>query len=1313
MNNIRKDRDLIKLPAILLAVLMMCVMMSWNMDTIYGESAPGKTVSGLGVSSLKNPYTGNGGWCKVYYGNARSPLRFKVLNTHETVFGGNTLLMDCDSIISRDYAALWWDYHWQQSQLQGATYFDTKQRLTNGEIAAVHASTKTELAPGDIHPVYDPQGILDYEFELVKSDKFFLLDAAEAMNVRYGFPNNRNATDLRKKSGNGDDYWLRSKSGHWSQPDSVPYLKGNGGLTKKFAGNYGDRRKPEVEAGISPAMNINLNQILFTTLVSGVNGYPGSEYKLTILDNTPFPQYEGDLGIDTKVGTVKRHGNEIEVPFTVSGKRAQNVNRVSYLITDKAWNAEGAKIIKYDSVDLTSGSVANGTASFTLPAEYDRDNPNHHVYLFAEDVNELKQTDYASNPVKLNIPPATIRVEATPYEGVYDGKVHTIGMSYEPNYATIKYGTVEGTYDLDAPPTYTDAGEYTIYYQVTAEDYEDVTGSTTVKITPRPLTVNGTQIKDKVYDGTTVSEVESEPEVTNKVEGDDVDVAVTGVFHDANAGENKPVTLQYAITGEKAANYVISPNSEQEVTASISKRTVTVDGIKGVDKVDDDYLNVDLNFDEVVISNMIEGDDLGVTAQGNMGPGFQTLVPETVFIHDLALTGEDKDNYLLDTENSQRYTTVTIWPNGYLFVDVSEKTHVYDGQPHTIKVTPSDTVENPDPSKISIKYSTSEDGPWQTEPITLTDAGDTTIYYQVVDGNIYDSTINSVEGSATLKVTPKSVSINEMAEFTKVYDGTTNAPAGYDFSTATIGGKVDGDDVYVESGSAVYTNPNAGNKLVLLSGMTLGGAKAGNYTLEPSAQIMGTITPRPLTVSGATASDKVYDGTNSAKVQSSDMKVRNVIDGDDVAITSVKGSFESPNVNVDGEGRVVPRTVNISYELGGEDADNYFIDEDKSQMDTKAVIFRKDLAIGGGNTYWDYDGKEHGGATGYVDDDVEVEILYGETDDTCNSPKSPTFKNAGMHLVHFLVISKNDNYNGGSGLVFVNIAPKRLVVSGITANDKDYDKNRKATLNTDKMKILGILDGDNVTVIPSGTFADANAGKNKKVAISYELGGDSRSNYYIDEEESQTETTADINRRVTITYKLNGGKYNGSSDDILEKYDYGTKIKIHAKPTRSGYRFLYWKGSEYQPGDTYTANDDHTFVAQWEKEESTGDNDYPVTPDPNGDDSGRDNDSPQGDDDTSGGDDSGDDGDSSRGDDSGDDSSGGDGDSSRGDDSGDDSSGGDGDSPRGDGSGDDSSAGGEVIGTGDDTGLFVAAYIILASLLTLMSMVIIRRRNNR
>ena len=36
-------------------------------------------------------------------------------------------------------------------------------------------------------------------------------------------------------------------------------------------------------------------------------------------------------------------------------------------------------------------------------------------------------------------------------------------------------------------------------------------------------------------------------------------------------------------------------------------------------------------------------------------------------------------------------------------------------------------------------------------------------------------------------------------------------------------------------------------------------------------------------------------------------------------------------------------------------------------------------------------------------------------------------------------------------------------------------------------------------------------------------------------------------------------------------------------PTRTGYTFQYWRGSEYEAGADYTVTGDHTFTAVWEK----------------------------------------------------------------------------------------------------------------------------------
>ena len=85
-----------------------------------------------------------------------------------------------------------------------------------------------------------------------------------------------------------------------------------------------------------------------------------------------------------------------------------------------------------------------------------------------------------------------------------------------------------------------------------------------------------------------------------------------------------------------------------------------------------------------------------------------------------------------------------------------------------------------------------------------------------------------------------------------------------------------------------------------------------------------------------------------------------------------------------------------------------------------------------------------------------------------------------------------------------------------------------------------------------------------------------------DPEPAPSEDEQPVEKIFTITYDPNGGNFNGSTENVVEHYKYGTVITIIGAPTRDGYTFTYWKGSEYQPGDKYTVTEDHTFVAQWE-----------------------------------------------------------------------------------------------------------------------------------
>ena len=82
--------------------------------------------------------------------------------------------------------------------------------------------------------------------------------------------------------------------------------------------------------------------------------------------------------------------------------------------------------------------------------------------------------------------------EVTGYTGIYDGEAHTIEgltVTSPESGATVKYGTVSGTYNLTEPPTFTDVGTHTVYYQVSASGWVTKTGTVNVVINPKPITV--------------------------------------------------------------------------------------------------------------------------------------------------------------------------------------------------------------------------------------------------------------------------------------------------------------------------------------------------------------------------------------------------------------------------------------------------------------------------------------------------------------------------------------------------------------------------------------------------------------------------------------------------------------------------------------------------------------------------------------------------------------------------------------------------------------------------------------------------------
>ncbi len=180
-----------------------------------------------------------------------------------------------------------------------------------------------------------------------------------------------------------------------------------------------------------------------------------------------------------------------------------------------------------------------------------------------------------------------------------------------------------------------------------------------------------------------------------------------------------------------------------------------------------------------------------------------------------------------------------------------------------------------------------------------------------------ESNGNHDDYETTWEITRAEITVSGITAENKTYNGNTEAVLNY--GSTTLSGVLTGDEVTFVSATGVFADKNVGDgKSVTIGDYVLDGADKGNYVLTTqSMTAVANITPATITVSGITASDKVFDGKATATLDKSGMVLDGKIDGDDIVIGAV-GEFISMDV---GNGKI----VNIALGLEGNDDGNYVL----------------------------------------------------------------------------------------------------------------------------------------------------------------------------------------------------------------------------------------------------------------------------------------------------------------------------------------------------------------------------------------------------
>ena len=644
-------------------------------------------------------------------------------------------------------------------------------------------------------------------------------------------------------------------------------------------------------------------------------------------------------------------------------------------------------------------------------------------------------------------------------------------------------------------------------------------------ITTKALTVSGLTASNKVYDGNTnAGTIDSTTglTLTGLVSGDIVTVAATGTFDTKNVGVDKTITLTSTNSGADVTNYNITDQATYNL-ADITPKALTVSGLSASNKVyDGDTEAGVIDGTGVTLTGLVSGDALAVAASGT----FDTKnvgVDKTITLTSV-YSGADVGNYTIADQAT--YSLADITPKALTVSGLTASDKIYDGNTNagTIDSTTGLTLTG---LVTSDTVAVAATGTFDTKNVGVDKTITLTSVNSGVDVDNYTITDQSTYNLADITTKALSAVVNAA---NKVYDGLTTATA-----TLSLSGMVGAETLTTSSVGSTFNDKNvADTKTVTINSSNLGngtnGGLATNYSLATGQTGVANITTKALVVSGLSASDKVYDGnTGAGSIDvTTGLTLTGLVVGDNVTVAAT-GVFDTKNAGVD-------KIITLTSTNSGDDVGNYAI-TDQATYSLADITTRALSVTGLAASNKIYDGNTVAAITGTA----TVAALDGD-DVSISGSSIGAFDNKNVGTTKAITITGNnlsgadaDNYNVGqqTGLT-ADVTAKALTVSGLTANDRAYDRTRDAgTINTTEVIFTGLVSGDEVTVAATGTFDTKNKGVDKTITLISSNSGADVGNYTITDQ--ATYSLADITTRALTVSGLSASNkpYDGNTAAVL------------------------------------------------------------------------------------------------------------------------------------------------------------------------------------
>jgi hypothetical protein len=681
-------------------------------------------------------------------------------------------------------------------------------------------------------------------------------------------------------------------------------------------------------------------------------------------------------------------------------------DEVDLQISDAQFGEYNSKhVYDAESVDVTLFVTLEGAQAdnYTIDAEYA-------AILPAEITPE--PVTLAADPISKTFD-GTADLTGTDL-GDINSSLRAIGRNGLTAAVMLGVDSLEGTYN-SANVTEAESAQIDAEVYLYGEDWDDFqltsqSFQVEASITPKQLTWVNQPTLTKVYDGTTDLADQNDEQAQDWIagrSGDPLDGLVPG-FEDVQVSDlwdtasynskdridADHVTLSWEgdvpLDGQDASNYQVSTN-QAELPASINAKSLSLSWPNPVTKEYNGNTNLtSANTSWIAayatLEDALPQDNVSLDVTGSLGGSYNSsLVSGATRVEitlQVQLLGENTENYSLP-------------PLYYAQIDASitQKPVSLEADPISKEFDGTNGLSTNNMNQLYLALRVVDDGsgvlpsclyPSQSgkytgsyNAATVADATSATITVDayLCNGDQDNFTITSLTFQVKASITPKPLTWANLPTLTKEYDGTADMSAANqsdlnEWANNRLGdplnGYVPGHNLVMPlwtSFSASYDSASidATRVTVSFTGLRLSGPDADNYTLASQTAVTpGSITPKPVEVTGFSRLAKVYDGTTElTEANQNQLEAEATLDGtiepDDVELNlevSSSSSYDDAHV-----ANVNEVDAQLTCSLDGTSADNYTIAADcdatiKAEITPKPINFKITFA----KTYDSYAG---------------------------------------------------------------------------------------------------------------------------------------------------------------------------------------------------------------------------------------------------------------------------------------------------------------------------------------------------------------------